>query len=167
MWLLLSVCYIQLYHKQVWFIHISFTNTQLSIDLFSVISGLFEAKGSNERHFFPFLSHFSFLLQINKMEHTLRRGSKGIKKKSSEGNEVGGEPLHMVERTGQLLDHWRARLAMDRLGRVAVSAIASLSRSSRESASCPSLSRSWRTQICISISSGDQSLNVHIGRKKY
>lgn len=68
------------------------------------------------------------------MEHKLRKTNKGIKS-STEKREVGGEPLHMVEWTGQLLDHWRARLTTDRLGRIAASAIASLSRSSRESAS--------------------------------
>lgn len=68
------------------------------------------------------------------MEHKLRKTNKGIKS-SAERREVGGGPLHMVEWTGQLLDHWRARLTTDRLGRIAASAIASLSRSSRESAS--------------------------------
>lgn len=38
------------------------------------------------------------------MEHKLKI-EQGNKKKVGERNESGGEPLHMVERTGQLLDH--------------------------------------------------------------
>lgn len=65
--------------SQTSLIYILFTNIEPSIDLFFIFSEIFETEESNERRSFPSLSHVSFLLQINKMEHTLEGETKGIK----------------------------------------------------------------------------------------